>query len=352
MDKNSHGPADSLARDRMRMKVGLIANPASGKDIRRIVAHGSVFDNQEKVRMVRRILTGLREAGVDEVLFMPDSYAIVERALLDLPADRRPSSIEPLVYWQHNTQEDTVRAAELLEEAGAAVMIVLGGDGTARAACRGSRNLPILALSTGTNNVFPVMTEATVAGLAAGILASGALSMDEGCYEADILEILVNDEVRDLALVDVAVAREAFVGSRAVWDMERISALFLARCKADSIGLSAIGGQIVHCAPASGTGLALNLQGQAQRTVRATIAPGLFVSAGIVSHSIMHKGETFAVEQSGVLALDGERDLVLHKKDTACVRLALRGVQVVDVPKTLEAARTKGLFARPIGQAL
>ena len=101
-----------------------------------------------------------------------------------------------------------------------------------------------------------------------------------------------------------------------------------------------------------GATTALNLQGQAQRTVRAAIAPGLFVSAGIVIHSIMHKGETFAVEQSGVLALDGERDLVLHKKDTACVRLALRGVQVVDVPKTLEAARTKGLFARPIGQAL
>src|SRR5690349_24031837 len=28
--------------------IGLIANPASGKDIRRLVAHGSVFDNEEK----------------------------------------------------------------------------------------------------------------------------------------------------------------------------------------------------------------------------------------------------------------------------------------------------------------
>ncbi|MDI9377286.1 MAG: ATP-NAD kinase, partial [Synergistota bacterium] len=31
--------------------VGIIANPASGKDIRRLVAHGSVFDNIEKVNI-------------------------------------------------------------------------------------------------------------------------------------------------------------------------------------------------------------------------------------------------------------------------------------------------------------
>ena len=47
--------------------VGIIANPASGKDIRRLVAYGSVFDNQEKVRMVRRILLGLDAVGVDQV---------------------------------------------------------------------------------------------------------------------------------------------------------------------------------------------------------------------------------------------------------------------------------------------
>ena len=44
--------------------VGIIANPASGTDIRRLVAYGSVFNNQEKVRIVRRILLGLEAAGV------------------------------------------------------------------------------------------------------------------------------------------------------------------------------------------------------------------------------------------------------------------------------------------------
>ncbi len=328
------------------MKVGLIANPASGKDIRRIVAHGSVFDNQEKVRMVRRILSGLQEAGVEEVLYMPDSYAIVERALADLPETRCPATISPLVYWQHNTQEDTINAARLLEEAGVALMIVLGGDVTSRAACKGSRTLPILALSTGTNNVFPVMAEATMAGLAAGVLASGAIPMEAGCYEADILEVLVNDVCVDLALVDVAVAREAFVASRAVWDANRLTALFLARCKADNMGLSAIGGQLAHCAPTSGTGLALQLDACARRRVRAAIAPGLFVEAGIAAEQVMTRGSCFPVREPAVLALDGEREVVLRRTDRACVRLAERGVRVVDVARTLEEARRKRVFVR------
>ncbi|MBM3299009.1 MAG: ATP-NAD kinase, partial [Deltaproteobacteria bacterium] len=51
--------------------VGIIANPASGKDIRRLVAFGSAFDNQEKVRIVRRVLLGLEAVGVDRVCYMP-----------------------------------------------------------------------------------------------------------------------------------------------------------------------------------------------------------------------------------------------------------------------------------------
>jgi len=66
--------------------VGIIANPASGKDIRRLVAHGSVFDNIEKVNIVRRILLGLEAAGVDKVLYMPDYFGIVPRALENDPA--------------------------------------------------------------------------------------------------------------------------------------------------------------------------------------------------------------------------------------------------------------------------
>ena len=61
--------------------VGIIANPASGKDIRRLVAHGSVFDNEEKVSIVRRVLLGLEAVGVERVWIMPDSFGIGLKAL-------------------------------------------------------------------------------------------------------------------------------------------------------------------------------------------------------------------------------------------------------------------------------
>src|SRR5215471_9095327 len=58
--------------------VGIIANPSSGKDIRRLVAHGSVLNNNEKVNIVRRVFLGLDAAGVDTVLTMPDAFNICD----------------------------------------------------------------------------------------------------------------------------------------------------------------------------------------------------------------------------------------------------------------------------------
>jgi hypothetical protein len=44
--------------------VGIVANPASGRDIRRLVAGASVFGNADKAGMVFRLLAGLGAAGV------------------------------------------------------------------------------------------------------------------------------------------------------------------------------------------------------------------------------------------------------------------------------------------------
>ena len=53
--------------------VGIIANPAASKDIRRLVAQGRVVPDWEKVNIVRRVLIGLQSTGVTKVLAMPDS---------------------------------------------------------------------------------------------------------------------------------------------------------------------------------------------------------------------------------------------------------------------------------------
>jgi predicted polyphosphate/ATP-dependent NAD kinase len=50
--------------------VGIVANPASGRDIRRLVAGASVFGNADKAGMVFRLLAGLGAAGVQRALML------------------------------------------------------------------------------------------------------------------------------------------------------------------------------------------------------------------------------------------------------------------------------------------
>jgi len=45
--------------------IGIAVNPASGKDVRRLVARASVFDNQEKCAIVRRAIVGAVGAGAN-----------------------------------------------------------------------------------------------------------------------------------------------------------------------------------------------------------------------------------------------------------------------------------------------
>ncbi|MBW2141378.1 MAG: NAD(+)/NADH kinase, partial [Deltaproteobacteria bacterium] len=140
--------------------VGIIANPASGKDIRRLVAYGSVFSNREKVNIVKRVLLGLDSTGVEDVFLMPDYYGIGQRALENLN-DMVPDG----------TQDDSTRAAGILSEMDTGCVVVLGGDGTNRVVAKTSGETPLLSIATGTNNVFSCMVEGTLAGIAAGVVA-------------------------------------------------------------------------------------------------------------------------------------------------------------------------------------
>jgi len=110
--------------------VGIIANPASGKDIRRLVALGLTVDNNEKVNVVRRILTGLHASGVDQVVFMPDYFAIGRKALDGLHLDLPASILDMRV---RGTQQDSTDAARIMAEMGCGCIVTLGGDGTNRA---------------------------------------------------------------------------------------------------------------------------------------------------------------------------------------------------------------------------
>ena len=150
--------------------VGIIANPYSGKDIRRLVAHGEVSDNHSKVNTLRRILIGIESVGVDRVLYMPDPYNLVRNANDGIDLSYELRALEMRFEAGGN---DSVRAGALMREAGVGCIVTLGGDGTNRMVAKGWSDAPLMPVSTGTNNVFPVMLEGTLAGMAAAIVAGG-----------------------------------------------------------------------------------------------------------------------------------------------------------------------------------
>jgi hypothetical protein len=322
--------------------VGIIANPASGKDIRRLVAYGSAFDNQEKVRMVRRILLGLDAMGVDEVCYMPDYYGIVPKALdrLDIKAP-----VTPLDFALKADQRDSTAAAAIMEERGARCIITLGGDGTNRVVAKGARKVPILPISTGTNNVFSFMVEATIAGMAAGLLATDRTVLEECVFHSTRLDIKLDGEVVDLALVDVAVCGDLFVGSKAVWDMARVSQIFLNRADPGSIGLSSIGG-CLHPLRADELGcLCLRIGGGEGCVVKAPVAPGVIDEVVVSEQKVMNVDEEVEIATvPSVLALDGEREVEVHRGQDARIRLEKDGPLVVDVSRTMNSAMKRGVL--------
>lgn len=321
--------------------VGIIANPASGKDIRRLVAQASVFDNNEKVNIIRRILRALDALGVRQVFIMPDTSGLGLRALDGLRLSLEVRLIEMPVYGD---ARDSATAARILAERGVACIITLGGDGTNRAAARGCGDVPLIPVSTGTNNVFSVMVEGTVAGLAAAVIATGLVPADAVSYRTKRLELYIDGELADVALVDIATSRDLFVGSRALWDPGRLREVVLAQARPGTVGLAAVGGCLATLSPRNAHGLYLRL-GAGGRQVLAPVAPGLVVPVGILEHRLIEAGEDVRLDPGNcTIALDGEREVEVGLHQTVVARLTTAGPRVVDIEAALAEATRRGAF--------
>ena len=64
--------------------VGIIANPVSARDIRRVVANATSLQITDRANIVLRVLAALKACGVERVLVMPEAGGIrghVERGL-------------------------------------------------------------------------------------------------------------------------------------------------------------------------------------------------------------------------------------------------------------------------------
>ena len=317
--------------------VGIIANPAAGKDIRRLVAHGRVVSNQEKANILRRVFAGLVSMGVERVLVMPDTSGLARPAIED---SRSLLNAEFVDMHAAESQRHSTRAARLMREQGAGCIVTLGGDGTNRVVAKGAGELPIVPISTGTNNVFPQMTEGTLAGMAAGAIASGMVRWQDVCRRSKRLDVYVDGERHDDALVDAAVSTHQFVGARAIWEPDTLDCLFLTRAEPASIGLSSLGSRLKPTKLDDPHGLYLRFKGEPgpnATTARAPLAPGLVRDVEIADWSEILPGEKHPVSlRRGTIALDGEREVELIPSQSVEVSLAMDGPYVVDIVKTHE----------------
>ncbi len=332
--------------------VGVVANPLSGRDIRRLVTQATVFPNAEKASMIQRMLAAFGAVGVHRVLLGTDLGGIsaaVFRALgRRRPGDPPGPEVEFLDGLPiRQTAADTAAAVARMIDSGARVIVCLGGDGTARVAAAAVGDVPLLPVSTGTNNAFPVVREATIAGLAAGLVATGAAPRAGALTRAKVLEVRAGGHV-ETALVDVAVSTQRHVAARAVWDPATLTQLFCAFAEPDAIGLSSILGQAAPVSRAEGLGVtALIEQEDPERKVAAPIAPGLVVPVGIAEVRRMTPGTAYPVlAGAGVLAVDGERELAFGPPARPTVTLRTDGPWCVDVPAVLAASARLGLLTR------
>lgn len=333
--------------------VGIIANPAAGRDLRRLVARASVFHTAEKCNMVQRALTGLAACGVRSVVMAKDLGGIAAGVMRAQEAPRVQASAPwpRLAFLELPIEDsalDSVRAVERMLELSVALIMVLGGDGTHRVIASRCGSVPLVALSTGTNNAFPEIREATIAGLAAGLVATGAVPCELGTIRNKLLRVEMNGEPRDMALVDVCASSDHWTGARALWKPEDLTELFVTTAKADAIGLSAIAGLSFPVERAASHGVRLKLcpAGRGIMTVRAPIAPGLIAPVGIAEAGRIHPGEEYALQtRRGVLALDGEREIEFGRDDRLSVSLGLDGPLTVDIGCVMKLAVERGLFA-------
>ncbi len=328
--------------------VGIIANPASGRDIRRLVAHGTVFDNNEKTAIVRRVLLGLEAVGIRRVAYMPEhDFGILPRALTELRGHTFLLEAVPLEMPVLGTCADSTRAAQQLAERGAGCIITLGGDGTNRAVARGCGSVPLIPISTGTNNVFPTFLEGTIAGMVAGLVARDTRDR-KNARRVPRLEVRVNGVAVESALVDVVVTSLPFVGARALWDTSVVREVVLSRVMSATIGFSALGGALLDSSyersGRSGMHIVLGAGGP---QIIFPLAPGLVTWVGVTEHRRLAIDDVVRFQPgAGTVALDGEREIELSTTSVVEVRLCADGPYVVDVPATLEGAALAGHLRR------
>lgn len=332
-------------------KVGIIANPVSARDIRRIVSHAGNLPINDRANIVLRMLTGLFTSGVEEVLIMPENGGIRTQLMRTIERENRMGAARfPKVTYLDMpvtcTADDSALAARMMHDADVGAIVVLGGDGTNRVVVSECGNIPVSGVSTGTNNAFPEMREPTIIGLAVGLAVTRQIPCDHAYSYNKRFEVKVNDR-REIALVDVAVVAERFVGARAIWKTDNFRDLFATFGAPDGIGMSSIVGLLAPLSRDEPVGRRINLLPRdiARHTITAPIAPGLIETVGVGGIDTVTPDQIYLPSISaGSIALDGEREMTFSDIDEVSIRLQVDAFRTINTPECMAYAARHGLL--------
>ena len=319
-----------------RPTVGILANPASGRDVRRLAARAGLSTLESKRNQVMRAVIGAAAGGAERIVVPKDPLRVAVGAVEGLAVQ---VDVETIDVGARHAADDTRRAAQRMRELGCDVLIVLGGDGTNRAVAQGWPAPPIVAIP------------ATTAGLAAGLVASHAVALAEVATRAKVVRFGATGEAEDLALIDAVHLIDDDAGNLMPFDAERIRTIVLTRADPAGVGVSPIGGLLEPCGPEDEFGVLgrCTSHDEGGRALLVPISPGLFRRVHVGEARRLALGESVTVEGSGVLALDGDRERPLSPGRALRLRVVREGPLAIDVGRTMAvAARLGAMVDRPV----
>jgi hypothetical protein len=330
-----------------RARVAILVNPMSGRDVRRLAAYATNMTHEAKRDIVARVAAGAAACGATDLFIAREPFRIATAALELIRLDADVHVVTPKI---RNTADDTEHTLRLFLEAGCDTIVSLGGDGTNRAIVRAlgvdAARVRLIPLSSGTNNVFPLLIEPTFAGMVAALHARGAwnAALETRCK---VLRVTGNDRhgraISDVALVDVVLLRDDHVGNFLPFDAERLEQILLTRAEPDAIGMSPIGGFVQSVNAADDHGLLVTL-GRNGTRFAAPLSPGLFRTVSVRNAHTVPLDHPVTLAGNGVLALDGDRDYDVDRGNAISVTVRRDGPWIPDVAAVMHWAAATGVL--------
>ena len=330
--------------------IAICVNPMSGRDVRRLAARATNVTHEAKRDIIARVAAGADSIGVSEIYIVDEPFRIASMALEWMPLKAK---VIKLGIELHHDASDTERAVRAFVREGVEVIVSLGGDGTNRIIARSGPQLNLIALSTGTNNVFPSMVEPTTAGIVAALAAMERFPDDAAARirnRAKVLRTDFSDGIRDIALIDVVQLRDDYVGNLLPYDEAKLKKILLTRALPDTVGMSPVGGLISVVEEKDDCGLLVEVGeiGASEISVRVPLSPGFFKEVAISDSRRIDLGETVTFEGEGILALDGDREHKLGNKRSVSVTIRRDGLWVYDVGAAMRYAVAEGMMLRQL----